>query len=120
VIEAFLIEYESENKTSVNTKVEQRIIDLGLNIDSNDSSSKESNRTNQTIIGKIREFISSLKKICDLNESRENKLNKIDIENEGTILFHLNSRAPKSVEALLQSMFSNEFDISQEDLIIKD
>jgi len=118
VIEAFLIEYESENKSSVNTKLEQRIIDLGLNIDSNDPS-KESNITNQTIVGKIREFISSLKKICDSNELRENKPNRIDIENEGAILFHLNSRVPKSVEALLQSMFSNEFDISQEDLITK-
>ncbi len=113
-----MIEYESENKTSVNTKLEQRIIDLGLNIDSNESTN-ESTGKHQTIIGKIREFITSLKMICDSDELKESKLNKIDVESEGAVLFHLNSRAPKSVESLLQSMFSNEFDISEEDLIIK-
>ena len=33
------------------------------------------------------------------------------------VKFHVNSNEPKAVEILLQRMFSNEFDIAEEDLI---
>lgn len=33
------------------------------------------------------------------------------------VKFHINSREPKAVEILLQRMFSNEFDIAEDDLI---
>jgi hypothetical protein len=36
---------------------------------------------------------------------------------KGGIRFHINSKEPKPVEILLQYMFSNEFDIAQDDLL---
>lgn len=34
------------------------------------------------------------------------------------VKFHMNSKGPKSVEALLQRMFSSEFDITQDNISV--
>ena len=44
---------------------------------------------------------------------------EIDISKLQGVRFHLNPKGPKPVEILLQRMFSQEFDITQDDILTK-
>lgn len=44
-------------------------------------------------------------------------IDKAQVSSQG-VRFHINSKEPKSVDILLQRMFSKEFDITQDDLLI--
>ena len=65
----------------------------------------------------FKEFFRSLKDVFSFKELKETK-NTTDTVSEqpSDIRFHINSKKSKPIEILLQQMFSNEFDIAQEDL----
>ena len=65
----------------------------------------------------LKDFYKSLKEIFIYDVSLEEKT--IDVstnESISDIKFHINAKESKPIEILLQQMFSNEFDIAQEDL----
>ena len=105
------MEYDANEKTLFETKIESRIFELGLSITdknenkiSNDNDNDKLERHN-----KIMETLSGL-----YGDEIE-----IDISKLQGVRFHLNPKGPKPVEILLQRMFSQEFDITQDDILTK-
>ena len=111
VIEAFLLEYENQDDSTLFlSKLEQRIIKLGLNFDSlvskNEYESFSGEKKN-----KLNQWLDSLRSIfkTDVTDTAANS----DTRNQ-LVRFHINSKEPKAVEVLLGRMFNAEFDITDE------
>ncbi len=69
--------------------------------------------TNQTdSIDKKNKIIKTIKELYGTDETDMSKI-------EG-VKFHINPKGPKSVDILLQRMFSQEFDITQDDILKND
>lgn len=68
----------------------------------------------------FKEFFKSLREIFKFDQSQQIKNASVETvtstEPINDIRFHINSKKSKPIEILLQQMFSNEFDIAQEDL----
>ena len=111
MIEAFLLEYENQDDSTLFlSKLEQRIIKLGLNFDSlvskNEYESFSGEKKN-----KLNQWLDSLRSIfkTDVTDTAANS----DTRNQ-LVRFHINSKEPKAVEVLLGRMFNAEFDITDE------
>lgn len=76
----------------------------------------------------MKKFFKSLRDIVNVDDEDESPTSssvrrgtesehKSSLATQG-VRFHINSKEPKSVDVLLQRMFSNEFDITQDDLLI--
>jgi hypothetical protein len=106
-----LLEYENQDDSNLFlSKLEERIIKLGLNFDEslgkNEYTSFSSEQKSQ--LSKIVDSLKSIFKI-DVTNSEVN----LDSKNQ-VVKFHINSKEPKAVEVLLGRMFSTEFDIADE------
>ena len=138
VIEAFLLEYETEDDSKNDySKVEQRIIHLGLHYiedaqddeDSQGEASKSIPLAQRIKRSIVRLFVAknpyysdaiSRFNAANVNTTTaddENVMTPGGLGNKSAIRFHIYSRDAKPVEILLQRMFSDEFDIEQEDLM---
>ena len=114
-----MLEYEADEsngkqKLSEN-KLEKRIADMDLSFDKLETRSNDGIYVNTW--DKIKCFFVSIKNIFIYEEKIEepgDKNKKTD--SIGGLRFHINSRDAKPVEILLQRMFSNELNISNEDL----
>ncbi|RNA14534.1 two pore calcium channel 1-like [Brachionus plicatilis] len=110
IIEAFLLEYETEGDSdkSSSSKLEKRIIEQGLAFE--DTEKNINTNEDKKISTMIKEFFKSIREIgiysCSANQN--------NAKNE--LKFHTNSRDAKPVEILLQRMFYNEINISKDDL----
>ncbi|CAF0821002.1 unnamed protein product [Brachionus calyciflorus] len=108
IIEAFLLEYETEDSgaESVDSKLEKRIKELGLAYEGPEISD-DVESPDKTLMTKIVEFFNSLKEILNEKDSSNENNNNLN-----GFRFHINSKEAKPVEILLQRMFLNEIDIS--------
>jgi len=101
VIEAYLLEYEKSEKSQFEIKVEAKITELGLNL--NSEKNKETPRVNSNDL------------IDSIAQAYTNDAPTDTSKIEG-LKFHINPKGPKPVEVLLQRMFSQQFDITQDEL----
>ena len=111
VIEAFLLEYENQDDSTLFlSKLEQRIIKLGLNFDSLGSKNEYESFSGEKK-NKLNQWLDSLRSIfkTDVTDTAANS----DTRNQ-LVRFHINSKEPKAVEVLLGRMFNAEFDITDE------
>jgi hypothetical protein len=114
VIEAFLLEYETEGSKSSNSvsSIERRIIDMGLNHNQQQEQTTMKNDNNENIMRKsfVSRFVDELRDIFTNSKSLDsnNKANNKTDDQENNLRFHLNPKEPKSVEILLQRMFLDE------------
>ena len=106
MLEAFLLEYETNEKTLFEMKIESRIVELGLSLDDH----SESKISNDNI------KVERKNKILKTIENLYGEETDVDLSKLEGVRFHLNPKGPKKVDILLQRMFSQEFDITQDDL----
>ena len=119
VLESFLIEYETKENplTLFETKIKNRIVELGLHVYDTYKSCVV-DRSHVMVSNNDDHKCKNIEKLKNL----KNKLNDLDggVDDDITKLedlrFHLNPKGPKSVNILLQRMFSQKFDISEDDV----
>ena len=114
MLESFLLEYETNEKTLFETKIESRIVELGLSLQDGGKGEvlNDENHKNEKVErqNKMKDTLSAL-----YGDDIQVDLSKL----EG-VRFHLNPKGPKPVNILLQRMFSQEFDITQDEILKND
>lgn len=65
----------------------------------------------------VKEYLKSLKDIFNTEDVESSNSSSTTGTSHQGVRFHINSKEPKSVDILLQRMFSKEFDITQDDLL---
>lgn len=103
-----MLEYENQDDSQfLLSKLEERIISLGLNYDETNRDEYISFSNTDSKRSKLKQLADNIKKIFETNTKTSNSDKQI-------VKFHINSKEPKAVEILLQRMFNNEFDITDE------
>jgi hypothetical protein len=105
-----LLEYNANEKTLFETKIESRIFELGLSLNDKNENKISNNDTDNDKIERHNKIMKTLSSLY--GDEIE-----VDISKLQGVRFHLNPKGPKPVEILLQRMFSQEFDITQEDIL---
>ncbi len=105
------MEYQTGEKSLFETRLEQRIMQLGLNVQGKIDVVNTGTTVERPKIFKI------IDKIFEIMEREYEHKKPADYSSVQDIRFYINSSGPMSPEILLQKMFSQEFEITNDDIL---